>query len=392
MALLLERPWTQQPPGRARIDWASPLSAGLVYSLNLADVPTAAAGTLGEISTSGTIGKALSVGKFGPLSGISGSSSVWSAANPNDGLLQNGPVTHAFLAKITSVDSNFGTLFRVSNSSDVSCISAQRNGTSNDLIVYRGSGNGPTFSGVVASIADGNQHLVVIASAGTDPGTAASLWIDGVKHTALHPGGNGSTPSSGVSLKLFSYKVGDPAFGSDGEWYQHHVWNRMLGDAEVAALTENPQRLYSQRRIWVPQTSATGSYTLNAETGAYTFTGSNAVLLYNHFLTLDSASYSLTGSNATLLKGLILDAQDGSYTLTGSDAALVYNKLLNASSGSYSVTGVDANLIYTPTSGAYVLNAGSGAYVLTGSDVTFAYSGGLVTLKAGSWIRYRIIT
>ena len=274
--LLHPRHRGRQSTESARIDWSSPLSAGLVYSLNLAGVPTAAAGTLGAISTSGTVSKALSAGKFGLLSGISGSGAVWSAANPNDGLLQNGPVTHAFLAKITSVDSNFGTLFRVSNSSDVPCISAQRNGTSNDLIVFRGSGNGPIFSGVVGSIADGAQHLVVISSAGTDPASEAHLWVDGLKYTATHPGGNGSTPTSGVSLRLFSYKLGDPAFGSDGEWYQHHVWNRMLGDAEVAALTENPQRLYSQRRIWVPQAAITGLPTLSLPTytpGSLTATG-----------------------------------------------------------------------------------------------------------------------
>lgn len=171
------------------------------------------------------------------------------------------------------------------------------------------------------------------------------------------------------------------------------LWQNLIPSQTqmINLVRSNPWQLFAKRNFLITEL-LTGAYTLNAETGAYTFTGSNATLLHNYALTLESASYSLTGSNASLLKGLVLDAASGSYTLTGSDATLVYNKLLNASSGSYSVSGADANLIYTPASGAYTLNAESGAYVLTGSDVTFAYSGGIATIKAGSWIRYRIIT
>lgn len=226
----------------------------------------------------------------------------------------------------------------------------------------------------------------------TNSSADAYLYINGVKY------------NNAVTSGTLTGTAADSAFAAVGALRRDTVslftavdsymfaYGRAIEEEQARDLSSNPWQLFSPRRIWVPQTIAGGVYTLNAETGAYTFTGSNATLLHNYNLTLESASYSLTGSNASLLKGLILDAASGSYTLTGNDATLVYNKLLNASSGSYSLAGADANLIYTPTSGAYVLNAGSGAYVLTGSDVTFAYSGGLVTLKAGSWIRYRIIT
>lgn len=248
-----------------------------------------------------------------------------------------------------------------------------------------------------AGINDQQWHCAVVPYQSTTTTANDSLvyWIDGVQRGSV-------ARSVGAANTTFDRaSVGSGLRGgsliSAGNWdvaLYAHLLTRMPDAwcAKTSQLTSVWDAVFQPRYVWMPQSIATGAYTLNAETGAYTFTGSNATLLHNYALTLESASYSLTGSNATLLKGLILDAASGSYTLTGSDATFVYNKLLNASSGSYSVTGADANLIYTPATGAYTLNAESGAYLLTGSDVTFAYSGGLITLKAGSWIRYRIIT
>ena len=137
---------------------------------------------------------------------------------------------------------------------------------------------------------------------------------------------------------------------------------------------------------------AGGAYTLNLESGVYSLIGSDLTLVKNSILTLESGTYGITGTNATLVKGYFLETSAGSYSLTGSDATVLHSRLLDASSGTYTINGADATLTYTPTSGAYSLNAESGAYLLTGSDVTFTYSGSEVTLKAGSWIRYRIIT
>lgn len=157
--------------------------------------------------------------------------------------------------------------------------------------------------------------------------------------------------------------------------------------------TRNGLSIFESRHLHIPLSiTSGGAYTLNLETGVYSFSGTDATLTKDSRLTLDSGTYALSGSNASLLKGLILEASSGSYSLSGSDVSLFYTHLLNASSGSYAITGSDATLTYTPTAGAYTLNAESGAYVLLGQDVTFVYSGSEVTLKAGSWIRYRIIT
>jgi len=181
-----------------------------------------------------------------------------------------------------------------------------------------------------------------------------------------------------------------------GKWWMVGLSSRQAPTALLQKLT-SPKAAFAElvdpihRYIPISITSG-GTYTLNLETGSYSFTGSDAVLLKNSQLTLDSGSYSLTGSNASLLKGLILEASSGTYTLSGSDASLLYTHLLSASSDTYTINGADATLTYTPASGTYTLNAESGTYLLTGSDVTFIYSGSEVTIKAGSWIRYRIIT
>lgn len=233
------------------------------------------------------------------------------------------------------------------------------------------------------------KQMFILTGTSASIGTSGEYWMNGFGGTYAGAGGANCTDNGATVWIGRRY---DGATQLDGRIYYVALFNRALTGSEAREITDNPWCLFGTRRQFIWSPVAGGTYTLNAETGVYSFTGTDATLLHNYALTLESASYSLTGSNATLLKGLILDAASGSYTLTGSNASLVYNKLLNASSGSYSVTGSDANLIYTPASGAYVLNAESGAYVLTGSDVTFAYSGGTVTLKAGSWIRYRIIT
>lgn len=163
-------------------------------------------------------------------------------------------------------------------------------------------------------------------------------------------------------------------------------------DALLLDWTRDPWRLFEPLKPSYLFGSSTGVYTLTLDPATYSLTGSNTALLADRYLNLATGTYSLTGADASLIKALILDSASGSYTLTGSDAVVVRQALLNAGVGAYSITGADATLTYTPTGGAYTLNLESGGYSLTGSDVTFVYSGGVVTIKAGSWIRYRIIT
>lgn len=87
-------------------------------------------------------------------------------------------------------------------------------------------------------------------------------------------------------------------------------------------------------------------------------------------LTVDSGAYTYTGTNAELIRAKILNADSGAYNYTGSSINLLKGSVLSADSGSYSYLGQDVTLIYTPA-GSFVLSADSGVYAYTGQDINF---------------------
>lgn len=115
----------------------------------------------------------------------------------------------------------------------------------------------------------------------------------------------------------------------------------------------------------IPAASLTTSATPIVATPTHTITSSAA-----NTLTADSGSYSYTGTNAELIRAKILIAASGSYTYTGTSVNLLKGHLLAADSGSYVYTGTDATLIFTPA-GSFVLTADTGTYSYTGQDINF---------------------
>ena len=123
--------------------------------------------------------------------------------------------------------------------------------------------------------------------------------------------------------------------------------------------------------------AATGgtAYTLAADSGAFTLTGTAASLLAGRKLTADAGSFTLTGTAANTLFGRKLTAEAASFALTGTDAALKAGRLLSAEAGAFTLTGTDATLTYEPA-GSYTLTADPGSFALTGGDV------GLIAARA----------
>lgn len=160
--------------------------------------------------------------------------------------------------------------------------------------------------------------------------------------------------------------------------------NRVVSDVEAFAFLENPWKQVfapQQRRIWVPSASVGGGSTdLNAESGSYSTTGSNATLAAARSINAGSGSYSITGVNAALTSAKNIVAASGSYSITGADAELSYasSGSLNAESGAYAITGNDVTFKRT-----YVTNLASGSYAVTGNNATLQKGYGL---NAGSGV------
>lgn len=372
--LILNHPWESQPQDQREVDWGNPLSQGLVAA-SIAEGspndPTIYTAPNGFTRTIGAAGR----------EAFTTIASTQYFENTGSNRVLGFPFTSISVIRPTALATQ-------------AIFTAYTSGTEYHELYLTNAG-ALVLASAVAGTAAATTAAGVYAAGETfvlggrvSSATERSVWKNGVQ---LATNAVSKSPTSAVTNRWGLWNGTTERFG--GGFALRLLWNRALSDLEMVSIGKNPWQVFTPTSIHIPlSVLGGGAYTLNLETGVYSFTGSAATLTKDSKLTLESGTYTLSGSNASLLKGLILEASSGSYSLSGSDASLFYTHLLNASSGSYSVTGSDATLTYTPTSGAYTLNAGSGAYVLTGSDVTFSYSGGTITLKAGSWLRYRIIT
>lgn len=106
------------------------------------------------------------------------------------------------------------------------------------------------------------------------------------------------------------------------------------------------------------------------------------VALTNYTLTAESGAYTHTGTAAALKFGRTLMAAAGSYAEAGTAATLVYTRIMPAVPGSYAMSGTAAALTVTPAGTTLV--AESGAYVMTGSAASLL-RGGRVLAGSASW-------
>ena len=170
-------------------------------------------------------------------------------------------------------------------------------------------------------------------------------------------------------------------------------WSRILLATEAEWLHAEPYCFItwpSHRVIF--DYGAGSTYTLSADAGAYTLSGTTADVLLNRLLSAETGTYALTGQEANLLLGYLLNAESGSYTLNGQTANLLLNRLLATESGSLTLTGQNTSLLLnrllSTESGSFtlsgvnvnlllgrVLGAEAGSFTLIGTDVNLVYSG-----------------
>lgn len=129
--------------------------------------------------------------------------------------------------------------------------------------------------------------------------------------------------------------------------------------------------------------------------GSYTLTGANINMVKGRVMTAQGGAYSLTGVSAVLQRSKRIVASGGAYTLTGANAVVSRNRKLIATGGVYTLTGTSAVLTWTPGATNYLLTAQGGAYSLGGGSAVLlrskniAASGGSYSITGGSANIYR---
>jgi len=125
------------------------------------------------------------------------------------------------------------------------------------------------------------------------------------------------------------------------------LYNRGLTDSEVWDIYSNPTGIILPRKRVLKRNAAGGAFSIAADSGSYSLTGTAATLKFGRLLSAGSGSFSATGSAAGLLFDRKLAANAGSFSVTGTAATPKFGRLLSAGSGAYSISGKSANLNFS---------------------------------------------
>jgi Concanavalin A-like lectin/glucanases superfamily len=374
MAIIRQIPWTEQPQSPVEVDWNNPTSNGLLFLAPLNPVTGFRDLVRGNFFTR--------TGALSPATARNGVYPTFGTSNYLDlptvpALGTTSSATFAWTQEPRAT-SAYSTVLQINFGVGTNAFLIYQSASdANYQLAVGPAGNGGGNNGSAANFAVGSatnnalDRFVLVASSGVlsyFPSTY-TLWKNGVKLPAATNTTFGSTTSAVARIGATS-AGGDPFEGLLGNL---HIWNRSLTDFEAAAWSR-PGGEFSlltprTQRIWVP-VSASGSYTLTADNGTYSTNGQTASVTKTKVLNAAQGTYSIAGQAATItyttVGGYTLAADKGDYTYTGQTATLKRSKLITANNGTYSIAGQNA---------------------------TVAYSGSnTITLKAGSWIRYRIIT
>ena len=246
-------------------------------------------------------------------------------------------------------------------------------------------------------------------------GTELSFWQDGVLQETKTQSGNDWAGCD----RFFVGGVGWIAT-ADADVYLAGLWSRALSDDEIAQISANPWQLFEPRRIHVPVAAGGGGTTVALSGISATFAQtapavSSATPLVGESVTanagilLPAFSRSLSGQAGTAFAGTLNTST--SRALSGQSAAFTAGSVipsvaiaaigLQATFASGTLTassssGTTVNLVGEPVAFAQTAPSISVTVALTGIAATMAAgilssSSGTatITVKAGSWLRYK---
>lgn len=249
---------------------------------------------------------------------------------------------------------------------------------------------------------------------------ALQVWVDGVLVATV------AAPNKAAGLRSASSGRFDLSVGTQERAFQQAgaaVWLQDIGEAGMAALTRHPDapwQLFEPRRVWVPVSAGGGNVTVNlsgisasfaqtapAVSSTVSLVGENAAA--NAGTLLPAFSFSLLGQAGAASAGTF--SPSTSRALSGQSAAFSAGSVipsvaiaaigLQATFASGTLTassssGTTVNLVGEPVAFAQTAPSVNVTIALTGIAATMAAgilasSSGTatITVKAGSWLRYK---
>jgi hypothetical protein len=230
-------------------------------------------------------------------------------------------------------------------------------GTNGSPLVFFVQNNGAGNTGNVntsATVLDSTWHHFFLVW----DGTTVRSYVDG---TADNTGSLSGTLNNSIASTAIGIFEGSLGGGFDGKLDQA-TFSDATRSADWVTSEFNNQKA-SQTFLSVGAETPTGggtSFTLTADAGSYSITGTAVTFPATRKITPVSGVYTITGTAATLTK-------------SGSQ------NTLTADAGSYTVTGTSATitLVHTPVN--YTITAAPGSYLITGSRVRLIWSGAPTT-------------
>ena len=353
-------PRTSQPQGAVGIDWANPLSRGLVFAW----IPAT-----DQLLKPGAVGG--TVNRYGK------------------GISTNGSSTYEYLNSAPVFDLNECSLTAMLTPQNINgassfAVSAGQNASANPLFMI---GQGATSNQLGFRTRDNAGTDIEAKGASADWANGVSSVVTGTRsktaslQRVFAAGKQVASIAAGTAAATTfdRFAIGCLLRSSAALFWQGStnlvlIHNRALSDTEIKSLSANPWQIFQPiaRNVFSDVVAGGGSpYTLTAESGSFALTGQATGLAFNRTLAADSGSYALAGQDTGLAFNRVLSADSGSYALAGQDATLTYTPIggptytLTADSGSFALAGQDTALKFNR-----VLAAESGSFALTGQDAT----------------------
>lgn len=296
-------------------------------------------------------------------------------------VVSDGPVTLACWFNSNDTD-NLQTLVSLGNngSNGVMRLIIRANSAGDPLWAQQeGDGGGAFFAATTLGITANTWHHGCAIFQPDNPNRRRSAYIDG--------GNRGDETTATTTTPDFT-TIGAMRRDSVQQYMSGmiadvRIYNRALSDAEIWQLYDPATRwdLYEPvtRQIWPVVAPAGGAdYTLTAEAGSLSFSGTAATLAVSRTISADAGSLAFSGTAATLVANRMLTAEAGSMSFSGADASLIASRVLTAEVGSLTISGTAAGLIVSR-----VLSAEVGSLSISGTDASLVVAR-VLTAAAGS--------